>query len=207
MMKSIFNIYHLIFIRKLINSKYPILNNSSGYTLVELLAVSSIIVIVSGLIVGVLYSTLRGGNKTRVTNDVSQNGNYAMSIISNTALLAQAVTEVGGTPISDCTVPRQGSSIEFETEQGNLVKFICDPSTESIASMSGSLTNNLIDVNAVKVDPATCSFRCTQNNANPYSLPIIKIGFTVSQRSGSTFENIASSPFNTSVTMRNFNPR
>lgn len=181
--------------------------SSKGYTLIELLAVSSIIVVVSGLIVGVLYSTLRGGNKTKVTNDVAQNGNYAMSVIANTALLATSVTEVGGSLISDCTTERQGNSIEFETENGNRVRFVCDSQSESIASISGSLTNNLIDVSAVKVDPTTCSFTCTQNNGNPYSSPIIRVSFTVSQRSGSTFESVASSPFSTSVTMRNFNPQ
>ncbi len=189
------------------NLKFNKQSLQGGYTLVELLAVASIIVIVSGLIVGVLYSTLRGGNKTKVTNDVAQNGNYAMSIISNTALLARSVTEVGGVSISDCTTERQGGSIEFETEDGNLVRFVCDGATSSIASISGAMTNNLIDVNAVKVDAATCSFSCVQNNANPYSAPIIKIGFTVSQRSGTVFENVASSSFNTSVTMRNFSPR
>ena len=186
-------------------------NLQKGYTLVELLAVASIIVIVSGLIVGVLYSTLRGGNKTKITNDVAQNGNYAMSIIANTALLATSVTQIGGVSVSDCTTTPSNQyekSIQFEQEDGSLVKFVCDANTNSVASISGSLSNNLIDTNTVKVDPATCSFTCTQSNANPYSLPVIRIAFTVSQKnSAATFEGVASSPFSTSVTMRNYSPR
>ncbi len=185
-----------------------LLKKQKGYTLVELLAVTAIIVIVSGLIVGILYSTLRGGNKTRIISDVTQNGNYAISVIANTALNARSVTQVNGVPINDCTTLRQGTSIQFEEENGNLITFACSLASQSIASTSGTTTNDLIDTSAVKVDPATCTFSCAQNNANPYSNPIIKIVFTVSQKSnGNILENSATSTFNTSVTMRNFSPR
>lgn len=178
-----------------------------GYTLVELLAATSIIVIVAGLIAGVLYSTLRGGNKTKVTNDVAQNGNYALSVISNTALLADSVTKVGGVDIADCTTLKSGKSIEFKQNDGSYVAFSCDGGTQSIASSSANVTTYLIDNNSVKVDPLTCNFSCLQSNGNPYSDPIISASFTVSQRnSGTAFENAASSTFNTSVTMRNYNP-
>jgi prepilin-type N-terminal cleavage/methylation domain-containing protein len=194
---------------KNLKSQISIFNLNKGYTLVELLAVTSIIVVISGLIVGILYSTLRGGNKTKVTNDVSQNGNYAMSVIANTILSAQAVTQVNGIPITDCTVPPEGvsgKSIQFEEANGNLITYACD--SNSIASSSGTTTNDLIDISAVKVDPNSCTFTCFQNNANPYSLPIIKVVFTVSQQSsGSIVENAATSTFNTSVAMRNYNPR
>lgn len=193
-----------------------------GYTLVELLAVTSIVVIVSGLIVGILYSTLRGGNKSKVTNDVAQNGNFALSIISNTALLANDVISVNEIPISDCTNSNTnivnfpaspdgyptGTSIEFENTDGTSVTFSCDVLSESIASSSAQPTPNyLIDNNSVKVDPSTCAFTCLQPDNNPYAQPIISVSFTVSQRSGTVFENVANSSFDTSVTMRNFSPR
>lgn len=180
-----------------------------GYTLVELLAATAIIVIISGLIIGVLYSTLRGGSKTKITNDVAQNGNYALSVISNTALLANDVIALDGSPVSDCTAPTPtpAKSIEFKQVDGSTVEFSCDLGTSSIASKSANVTTYLIDNNSVKVDQATCSFTCSQSNSNPYSSPIIGVSFTVSQRNtSSAFENIASSTFNTSVTMRNYNP-
>lgn len=184
-----------------------IYNSIKGYTLVELLAVTSIIVIVFGLIVGVLWSTLRGGNKVNITNDVSQSANYALSVISNTAINAENVTEVGGNSISDCTAGPSGNSIEFQEANGNRVRFICDAIAESIASTSGTITTYLINNDLVKVDPASCSFTCVQPNANPYSQPIITVSFSVSQRSQSaTFENAASSSTSASITMRNYNP-
>ncbi len=184
-------------------------NFQKGYTLVELLAVTAIIVIISGLIIGVLYSTLRGGSKTKVTNDVAQNGNYALSVISNTALLADDVIALDGSPVSNCTAPTTtpAKSIEFRQADGSTVEFSCDLATSSIASTSANVKTYLMDNNSVKVDPSTCSFTCSQSNNNPYSSPIIGVSFTVSQRNTSAaFENIASSTFNTSVTMRNYNP-
>ena len=193
--------------KKLLSIIYQLLSGRSGYTLVELLTATSIIVIISGLIVGILYSTLRGGNKTRITNDVAQNGNFALSIISNTALLSSSVTKVGGVPITDCTTQKSGTSIEFKQSDYSLISFSCDPATQSIASTSANITTYLIDNNAVKVDPATCTFTCLQSNGNPYAQPIISASFTVSQRSTSiNSENIATSTFNTSVTMRNYSP-
>lgn len=183
--------------------------SSKGYTLVELLAAASIIVIISGLIVGVIYSTLRGGNKTKITNEVSQAGNYALSVITNTAINAQSVTNVGGgADISDCTASPKGDSIEFMQLDGRRIKFSCDADTQSIASSSAGVTTYLINDDLVKVDPATCSFSCVQRNANPYEQPIITASFVVSQRrSVGTAENIVSSSASASVTMRNYNPR
>lgn len=194
--------------RKIKNNKLQ-----KGYTLVELLAASSIIVIVSGLIVGILYSTLRGSNKTKVTNDVAQNGNFALSIISNAALNAEDVTRIGANAISDCTIPQTGSSIEFQKTDGTAVTYSCDAATESITSTVGTTSTYLMDNDAVKVkidplNPNVCSFTCSQNNANPYSQPVINVKFIVFQRNTTAvFESAASSSFNTSVTMRNYNPR
>lgn len=174
----------------------------------ELLAVTAIIVAISSLIAGILYSSLRGGNKSKVTNDVSQNGNYALSVISGTILDARAVTKIGGSAISNCTLTPNGTSIELQRQDGSLISFLCDSQTNSIASTSGQTTTYLIDNNSVKVDPATCSFTCKQSNSDPYASPIIDIVFTVSQKqTTSAFENVGTSTFNTSVTMRNYNPR
>jgi type II secretory pathway pseudopilin PulG len=175
---------------------------------VELLAVTGIIVVISGLIAGILYSSLRGGNKSKVTNDVSQNGNYALSVISGTILDAKSVTKIGGVSISDCTLTPKGTSIELQQQNGALISFLCDDQANSIASTSGQTTTYLIDNNSVKVDPSSCSFTCKQANSDPYASPIIDIVFTVSQKqTTSAFENVGTATFNTSVAMRNYNPR
>jgi type II secretory pathway pseudopilin PulG len=180
------------------------LNSKEGYTLVELITAVGIIVIVSGMIAGVLYSTLRDGNKTKVTNDVSQNGNYALSVISNTILNSASITQVGATQISDCTASPTGTSIYLEQSDGLQIEFAC--MDDSIASISGDLTTYLVNNNLVKV--SSCNFKCRQSNGNPYALPIVDVSFTVSQKNAdATSENKASTSVSTSVTMRNFNPK
>ncbi len=180
--------------------------DNRGYTLIELLAVTTIIVIVASLIAGILYSTLRGGNKSKVTNEVAQNGNYALSVISNTILLSESVTQIGGVSITDCTANPSGSSIELKQSTGSLITFACQ--NDTIASTSASSTTYLIDNNTVKADSATCSFVCKQSDNNPYSIPIINITFTLSQlNANATVENSSTAVFTTSTTMRNFNPK
>lgn len=182
------------------------MNNNKGYTLVELLAVTTIIVIVAGLIAGILYSTLRGGNKSKITNEVAQNGNYALSIMSNTILLSESVTQVNGVPVVDCANSPSGSSIQLKQSSGALVTFAC--LNDTIASISGITTTYLIDNNTVTSDDATCSFTCKQTGGNPYAVPIIDIKFTLSQaRLNATSENSSNAVFTTSSTMRNFNPK
>lgn len=178
---------------------------NKGYTLVELLAVTTIIVIIAGLIAGILYSTLRGGNKTKITNEVAQNGNYALSVISNTIILSEAVTKVNDVSINDCIDSPSGSSIELRQTNGALITFACE--NDSIASRSGAVTTYLIDNNSVRSDDFDCTFVCKQSDSNPYSIPIIDVTFTLSQKAQETSsENTSEATFTTSATMRNFNP-
>lgn len=185
---------------------------NKGFTLIELLAVTAIIVIVSGLIVGVLYSTLRGGNKSKVTNDVAQNGNYALSVVSQAVILAESVVAMNDELIEDCSVPITASSIEFKQANGESMRFACEEDS-IIQTIGQNAPIHLMDKNSVKVtyepnNPASCSFTCEQTNGNSYSQPIIRIGFTVSQKSSTNlFDSIATSAFNTSVTMRNYSPK
>lgn len=191
------------------NNQKPITNNQTlrkGYTLVELLAVTGIIVAIASLIAGILYSSLRGSNKSKVTNDVSQNGNYALSVISGTILNAGSVTKIGGAAISDCTLTPTGNSIELQQQNGALISFLC--TNDSIASTSGQTTTYLIDNKSVMVEATGCSFTCKQGNSDTYASPIIDIVFTVSQKqTNPAFENAGTATFNTSVSMRNYNPK
>lgn len=178
-----------------------------GYTLIEMLAVTTILVIIGGLITGVIYSTLRGSSKVKITNDVTQNGNYALTVMARTALLAGYVSRLGNDPIDNCVTPRTSDSIEFVNQDGGRVTFSCNNNEQSIASSSGSMTSYLIDNTTVKIEPNSCRFTCTQPNNDSYATPVINIAFKVSQRQGSLFENAARSEFQTSVTMRNYRPR
>lgn len=175
-----------------------------GYTIIELLTVAGILVVISGLIAGILYSTLRGSNKTKVSTSVAQNGTYALSVISDAIVSAYSVTAINGNPIADCTASPSGTIIALKKSDGSTISFSCANNT--IASGSASL----LDSSQVKIDTtniANCYFYCYQPNSDPYSTPIVGFGFTVTDKNTSTLlENKSSSTFNTSVSLRNYRP-
>lgn len=185
---------------------FRIKSNNQGYTIVELLAVTAIIVIIAGLIAGVLTSTIRGGSRTRITSDVSQSGNYALSVMSNTIISSESVTMVGGAAYSDCTGSPSGTSISLKQNDASIITFSC--SNNTIASQSANMPApiSLID-NDILIAQA-CSFTCRQDNNDSLAIPIIDISFSLKQKANpANFESKSSASFSTSTSMRNYNPK
>lgn len=184
------------------------MKKNAGYTVIELLAVVTILVVVMGIIAALITQTLRGTSKTNITNRVSQTGNYVSSVISNTVLTAEDVVAVNGADISDCTQNPTGSSIELlisEREGTIIYACVTDINGDDIISSNSA---SLIDVSSLRVDLATCSFTCSQENNDPYTPPIIEFKFELTQKNeDALFESRSSSPFNTSVLMRNYSPK
>lgn len=186
-------------------SKFGKKINQKGYTVVELLAVVTILVIITGIIAALITQTLRGSSKTNITNQVAQAGNYVTSVISNAIISAENVVAVGGENVNDCTQNPEGNSIELLISQEvGTVLYAC--ANDTIASNSASL----IDTNRLMIDStdsSACYFKCLQQNNDPYTPPIIEFGFTISQKAENVlFENRESAPFETSVLMRNYKP-
>lgn len=195
------SINHIFTVKKYTNKTH----RQRGYTIIELLAVMTIVVVVSGMIAGILYSTLRGGSKSKITSDVAQNGNYAISVISQTIILSQDVTSVGGTPITSCITSPTGTSIDLTQSDGSTITFSCTNNT--VASTSATVTSSLIDTSNLEVDPTTCAFKCRQDNNNPIAIPVIDVAFSVKQKGSVTnAEAKSSASFSTSTSMRNYNP-
>lgn len=176
------------------------LRNREGYTIIELLAVISILVILAGIISGILYSTLRGSSKTRITSEVTQNGDYAISVLTNMISSSTSVTKIGGVEIQDCTANPSGTSISLKNIDGDEYSIFCTGNNISSGSSS------LINTNQVQVRVNSCQFYCSQKAADPYSIPIIGIELIIEDRNAGLFENKASSLFKTSVSMRNYSP-
>jgi type II secretory pathway pseudopilin PulG len=178
-----------------------------GYSLIELVVVMVVLLVVGGLIVGVVTSALRGGTKTKITNDIAQNGNYSLSVITNIISNAQKFISINsGSPVSGvltrCDIdtasgtsgPFTGDKITVQGFDGGITVFACN-SDGTISSNSASLT----DVSQVKAE--SCSFTCFQSDI--YSSPRIDIAFILSNASGETTESKGSASFNTSVSFRN----
>jgi prepilin-type N-terminal cleavage/methylation domain-containing protein len=183
--------------------------DSKGYTLVEMLSVILVFSVIGGIISVIFASSLRGTNKANITNEVRQNGNYALIQISKTITYAKGfngISENGVDYISDCyvapisptPVPPEYHYLKVSDFNGGIILFTCNQSSSEIASNGASLINTEI----VKVD--ACKFSCNQPSiAEP---PTIGISFILSQKNESNFfENKASIPFETTVAIRNPN--
>jgi prepilin-type N-terminal cleavage/methylation domain-containing protein len=195
--------------------KKRIFNFESGYTLIELLAVITIVVVVGVIVAGILISSLRGGSKSNVLDNVRQNGNYAVTQMSKMIIYAQSFNGVsndgGNSYITDCTINTPNSPLPSPTSapvpilyqyvkitsfDGGQTIFSCSNST--IASNGASL----IDTSTVSL--TYCAFTCIQGDLS--QAPTIGINLTLTQNTTSSFaEKQATIPFQTSVTLRNNN--
>ncbi len=192
----------------------------NGYTLAELLAVLSIFVIITGIVTAIIYSTLRGSSKTKITTEVSQNGQYATSVIAGIIADSRNVLAVNGTTFDDCTTLKDSSviptpappaapqSITLKRMDGGVTILSCQGSGNDtiIASNGASLINN----NAVKA--SACKFTCSQvsllpgSPVDPYDIPIIGVSFNLSEKNAALFESKSQSSFNTTTSLRVYSP-
>lgn len=166
-----------------------------GFTLVEVLVVISLIGIIGTLVVAVLSITLRGSQKADVIAVTRQNGNLALSQMTKQIRFAKSIDSP-----SSCIPSVTSTSITITSfTDGDQTTFACPTSLDSgITSNSASL----MDANAVSVE--SCSFICSQ--ANSQDPPTVTIEFTLIPFVENQFTEAQTSlPFQTSVTMRNFN--
>lgn len=190
---------------------------TKGFTLVELVIVMALLITTGGIIVGILSSTWRGSNKTRTNSDLAQNGDYALSLMTNLVINSQKLISFTptntGVAISDCTSsPGAGKTFTVLGFDGGATTLTCNdtsaPYTISSASAVFSAvppaptpfsTNSLLDTSQVKV--TNCSFVCSQQDA--YSPPRIDISFQLTQPSAIAGEGTSGVSFKTSITLRN----
>jgi len=189
-----------------------IFNSESGYTLVELLAVVTIVIVVGVIAVGILISSLRGGSKTNVLDNVRQNGNSAIAQMSKMIIYAQSFNGVsrdsGISYTTNCVqnsltspapTPISYQYIKITSFDGGQTIFSCNGTT--IASNGASMIDTAPETGVMV---SSCSFTCSQDSYG--LLPTIGINFTLKQNVSSSFaEKQATLPFQTSVTIRNSN--
>ncbi len=197
---------------KMKNLKFKI-KNSKGYTLVEMLAVIVVFAIIGGIISAIFASSLRGSNKANITNDIRQNGNYALAQMSRMINYAKSFDgiSVDGSDGSyqDCYIEPAGAGtttttilneyhyIKMTSFDGGQIIFSCDAESDEIIASNGA---SLVNTDIVRAE--SCVFTCLQSSAA--SPPTIGISFILSQKDeGAFFEKKAIIPFETSVTMRN----
>lgn len=187
--------------------------NDAGFTLIEIVAVALILVTTGTVITGILSSLLRGSNKTRTTNAVGQNGNTTLSLIADIINSSDKVTKINNDPnvTSYCSSsPPEVSSITLRQMTGGETTILCDLANKKIASISADLVTvdllNTADVQLNTSQLPVCYFKCFSLNNDPYSTPLIEVGFTLQEKLGTGSDLKSSGVFKTSVTLKNFNP-
>ena len=163
------------------------IKNQSGFTLIEILVVSAILLTVGVMVVQLLFSSLKGGSKSAILSTVKENGDYALTVMER---MIRNSREVLCSP----------TSLTIKNPDGNQTTFLCDGvNPTKIASISASATYYLTSDSVTVPCPL---FDCTQLTDKK-----IGINFTVSQYlPGVTpkLEETAQMDFQTTVTLRNY---
>ena len=172
-------------------------NLEKGFTLVELLVSMIILITVGTIMVSILVSSLRTGNKSQAINEVRQNGNYAITQMSKTisyAKIFNGLSNDGTNFLTTCDGSTPYKYIQVTSFDNSVTSFSCGDS--AILSNGSPLTGSDVSLKA-----NSCSFICTKTASGP---PIIDIKFTLQEGVNSLIENQSFIPFETSVTLRNY---
>jgi prepilin-type N-terminal cleavage/methylation domain-containing protein len=166
-----------------------------GFTLIELLMGIGIFSIIASATLTILFVSLRVSKKTDSLVQLRQSGNFTLSQIGRSIRYAKSLDS----PASCVTTVSSQTITITSVESNSKTTFTCTSGTDpSIASNSASL----IDTNKFIV--SECSFTCTQPSLN--ESPTIDFRFTLNTKSNTgIMESGGSIPFQTSITLRNYN--
>ncbi len=171
------------------------MKNQQGFTLMELIVVSGLMVIIIVTVSSLFFSSLKGATKTSFVNETKQNGDFALSTMERMIRNAKNIPNMS---INCASLSR--SSITIENPDNRTTTFTCPTASEGqIASNSGFLTSSR---QAVSVYPAGCFFICSKQGISP---AIVKIKFNIHNLSAVVArpeENI-DIDYETSVVVRN----
>ena len=164
------------------------LTSNKGYTIIELLAVAGILVVLSSIIVGIIYSTLRGSRKTQLITQVSQNGRYSVTVLEGIISDSRNITKMGATDIDDCTSnPSSIGSSSSPTSSITLARLDGGTTTLACSSLPNAYgfpvytiaSNGVSLLDTTNVKSSFCTFSCSQIAQDPYSIPIVNVSYKI----------------------------
>jgi len=167
-----------------------------GFTLIELLAVMGMFGVIGIVIVSILFTSLRASRKTDVLVMLKQNGDTALSQMTNRIRYAKSLD----VPLTCFPSVTQSSITITSLFDGGQTTFSCPG-----GGMTTPITSNsavLMDTNSVSV--TACSFTCSQ--ATVSDAPTVTVKFTLSPKTTTGFvDSTGVMPFQTAILMRNLN--
>lgn len=174
--------------------------SQAGFTLLELLIAISLLAITAGLTGDIILTLVRSYNKIRITNEIEQTGNVALSKLEKELRVATKLI----TPDPLCATPPScfcGDTLVFQRTALNNplddndnetieVTYVIDSSTgslqrteEPVYGAGSATTAYLIDAtsSSVQLDPTQSEF-CTVDITDPN---VVSIDFTLLQTDAS----------------------
>ncbi len=183
--------------------------NRLGFTLVELLVVVSVILISVGIAGELIISVIRSYNKTKVLNEIEQNGNYLLAKIAYDLKSAKSVVSFDTTSWKTFTITdSNGTQIIYTIARVDSSGASCTSSCTGTVTRQyggGSIDpmTNYDFVEGVDVDYNTSFFTRTSTSPDPTT---VRLQFTIKQGPDSlnslSKSLQASTTFDTSVVMR-----
>lgn len=162
----------------------------SGFTMIEMIVVVSILGLVAVMTSGFLLVSLTAAGKAEVVKEVRQNGNYALSVMEGMILNSRGI---------GCTAGQNTQTVEVTDANGIVTSFICDENEDKkkISSVSGQT----VDLTSSGVMVSNCRFQCEDTPGLPVK---VHLEFTV-QKGGEDARpsEQASLDFKTEVIPRN----
>lgn len=134
--------------------KNKIFKDNSGFTLIELLLVVGLLALSVGVAGDIIVTLIRSYNKTQITNEIEQNGNFVMNKLENELRSSQTVTDpttlnLGQTSLTfERDVAGTTATITYELQNGKLYRTYDD----GTSSTTAILTND----DSVKGVTVTC---------------------------------------------------
>ncbi len=175
------------------NQSFNTNTGGAGFTLIEILVASAIIITATTVVVAILTASFRSITKATISEEVRQNGNSAVTRMSR---ILQFADSFAGASVD-------GSNYDPNCTSPGVYKYIrvvSGGATRTLSCVDLSIGSSpLIDPNKVSID--SCNFTCSQDNGTVP--PVIGISFNLSQKTSSASEKKASISFTTSVRMRN----
>lgn len=178
------------------NEKGPA-GRQAGFSFMEILVAAGIIALISGVAAQVFLTSSRNAVKSDLIQNIKQNGEYSLEIMSRMIQSARSIPACTGAPTA---------SLAIENADDGVTTFGCalDGAVTRIASGSATGTAYLTTA-GLTLGGATCAessitFLCTPNAGLPST---VRINFSLSQI-GEPVKNYekATVPFQTTVTMR-----
>lgn len=170
----------------------------SGFTLVELLVVVGVLGIVGGIAADIFINISRSHNKANVIAEIGQNGNLALSTMSNEIRSALLVSPTSGTTQTIEIIDQNEEHITFSFE------FPGGDQNGYVARNGLPITDNerVTGVNVVEGDPT----KPTQFEVIDADPPVVRITMTITQPKGvpGRIDFQASTTLETTVSLRSY---